>query len=381
MKPSSKPSAVYIHIPFCQHKCYYCDFNTYALQGQPVDRYLEALEREIERTVTAIPPHLIETIYVGGGTPTALQPRQMERLLQMIERYLPLVGEQLEFTMEANPGTTDDEKLAVMKEGGVNRLSFGVQSFNNDLLKTIGRIHQTDEIYRSIALAKQLGFANISIDLMFGLPNQTLQHVADSLTAALDLDLQHYSVYGLIIEEQTLFHQMYMKNELPLPDQDEEVAMFELIIERLQQAGYEHYEISNFARPGFTGKHNEKYWHNEYYYGFGAGAHGYVNGYRHVNIKGVEPYIAATVSGLPILERTEVTEREAMEDFMMVGMRLLQGVSNERFREQFGIDMVDVFGEALQRLLAQELIEKNGDRYKLSATGILFGNEVFGAFI
>lgn len=375
------PSAVYIHIPFCKHKCFYCDFNTYVLKGQPVDDYLDALEREIEQTVRQAPPQHIETIFVGGGTPTALTPEQMTRLLSIVQTHFPEQSTQLEFTMEANPGTTDDEKLHAMKEGGVNRVSFGVQSFNNDLLKTIGRIHQTDEIYRSIELAKQLQFNSLSIDLMFGLPNQTLQHVDDSLSAALALDLQHYSIYGLIIEEKTPFHTLYNNDQLPIPDQDEELAMFELIMKRLKAEGYEHYEISNFAKPGFHGKHNEKYWHNESYYGFGAGAHGYMNGIRHVNVNGVQDYIKATERGLPITDRHVVTKEEAMQDFMMVGLRLLKGVNRQDFYKRYKRELEDVFGAALEQLLEKQLLERHENYYRLTGQGVLFGNDVFAAFV
>lgn len=375
------PQAVYIHIPFCKHKCHYCDFNTYALHGQPVDKYLEALEREMEQTVQANPPQLIETIFVGGGTPTILEPELMARFLNMVKRYFPKRDEQIEFTMEANPGTTDEEKLQVMKEGGVNRLSLGVQSFNNDLLKAIGRIHQIDEIYRSIEAAKKLSFDSISIDLMFGLPNQTLQHVHESVEAALALDLEHYSIYGLIIEENTPFHSLYLKNQLPLPDEDEELQMFLHIIERLKATGYEHYEISNFAKPGYEGKHNEKYWRNESYYGIGAGAHGYMNSVRHVNVMGVQDYIAAALHGLPRLEQSPVSRQEAMEDFMMVGMRLLNGVRQRDFQEQFGCAIEDVFEDPLEKLQQKMLIERTGEGYRLSEKGVLFGNEVFATFI
>lgn len=378
---ASPPKAVYIHIPFCRHKCHYCDFNTYALKGQPVDAYLEALGREMEQTVALHPPDQIETIFVGGGTPTVLNPEQMSKFLSMIQQYFSSHSPFIEFTMEANPGTTDLDKLQVMKEGGVNRISLGVQTFDNGLLKAIGRIHQQEEIYRSIELAKQVGFDNISIDLMFGLPNQTLQQLKQSLTAALQLDLQHYSIYSLIIEENTPFHTLYMKNELPLPDEDEEWLMFEHIIKRLTGAGYNHYEISNFAKPGFEGQHNTIYWRNGQYYGIGAGAHGYINQVRHVNIKEVQPYIEATFVGLPLLSQSVVSRKEAMEDFMMVGFRLLKGVRSEDFKKQFGCTMEQIYAIQLQQLLDRQLIERTEEGYRLSKKGILFGNEVFAAFL
>lgn len=377
----SAPRAVYIHIPFCTNKCHYCDFNSYVLKGQPVMAYLHALEREMERTVSALPPEHIRTIFVGGGTPTVLIPEQMEYFLKLVQTYFPYEKDQIEFTMEANPGTTDADKLEVMKAGGVNRISFGVQSFDNTLLHRIGRIHNTDDVYRSIELAKKAGFNNLSIDLMFGLPGQSLETLENSVNEALRLDLQHYSIYGLKVEENTLFHTLFQRNELPLPEEDDEVKMFEFIMSTLKSNGYEQYEISNFARPGYASKHNKIYWHNESYYGLGAGAHGYTKGFRHVNEKGVQAYINATNEQLPYIENNLISVEEAMEDFMMVGLRMLKGITHKHFREQFGLELEQIFGTSLQRMVRKGLLEQVEEGYRLSPQGIFLGNEVFGEFI
>ncbi|MFC4104002.1 radical SAM family heme chaperone HemW [Paenibacillus xanthanilyticus] len=379
------PRALYIHIPFCTNKCHYCDFTSYILKGQPVDEYLEALEREMIATVEAMPPEEIRTVFVGGGTPTVLTPPQMERFLAMVKRHFPLSAD-VEFSMEANPGTVEPDKLAAMREGGVNRISFGVQSFDNALLERIGRIHNVDDVYRSIEQARHAGFFNLSIDLMFGLPGQSVETLADSVTRALALELTHYSLYGLKVEENTLFHKLYERNELPLPPEEDELAMYMHLIDRLTGAGYGHYEISNFAKPGFESRHNITYWRNEPYYGLGAGAHGYARGLRHVNVKGVQPYIDATESRLPRLSTETVEEREAMEDFMMVGLRMLRGVSNADFMAQFeGRRIEDAFGETIGRLVTDGLLDRvadgEGGGYKLSAKGVPLGNEVFGAFL
>ncbi|MBB6673971.1 radical SAM family heme chaperone HemW [Cohnella nanjingensis] len=377
------PRALYIHIPFCTNKCYYCDFNSYVAAGQPIDAYLDALEREMERTVSALPPETIRKVFVGGGTPTVLAPPQMTRFLASVSRHFPIAAD-AEFTMEANPGTTDPDKLEAMRAGGVNRISFGAQTFDNGLLAAIGRIHEADDVVNSIRNAKAAGFANLSIDLMFGLPRQTLEQLADSVSRALELDLPHYSLYSLKVEENTLFHRLYERGELPLPEEDAEVAMFEHLRERLGGAGYGHYEISNFARPGYESRHNSTYWRNEPYYGLGAGAHGYANGERHLNVKGVQPYIDAAQRGLPRLETNPVSPREAMEDFMMVGLRLRAGVRQADFARQFaGARLTDVFGAELRRLLEQGLIEATPgeDGYRLSERGVPLGNEVFGAFL
>lgn len=379
-----KPRALYIHIPFCTNKCFYCDFNSYVAEGQPIDAYLDALEREMERTVEAIPPERIDTVFVGGGTPTVLNLAQMARFLASVRRHFPLAPD-AEYTMEANPGTTDPAKLDAMREGGVNRISFGAQTFDNGLLKTIGRIHEADDVVRSVTNAKSAGFENLSIDLMFGLPKQKLHHLRDSVSRAIELDLPHYSLYSLKVEENTLFHRLYERGELPLPEEEEEVAMYLHLIERLTGAGYGHYEISNFARPGSESRHNTVYWRNEPYYGLGAGAHGYARGERHMNIKGVQPYIDAARERLPRLENHAVPPDEAMEDFMMVGLRLLKGVRKADFRSQFGsgASLEERFGAQLARLTEQGLLERlpDGEGYRLTARGALLGNEVFGAFL
>ncbi|WP_379161077.1 radical SAM family heme chaperone HemW [Paenibacillus sp. sgz5001063] len=375
------PEAVYIHIPFCTNKCFYCDFNSYVLKDQPVMDYLEALDREMELTVKNTPPGVIKTIFVGGGTPTVLKPYEMAFFLQSVRRHFPQWDENIEFSMEANPGTTDKDKLAVMKEGGVNRVSFGVQAFQNDLLSGIGRIHNVDDVYRSLENARSVGLHNLSVDLMFGLPNQSVDMLRESITKALELDLPHYSIYSLKVEENTLFHTLFNKNKLPLPSEEDELEMYLLLMSTMEAAGYGQYEISNFAKPGMESRHNITYWRNEDYYGLGAGAHGYVKRQRHMNIKGVNPYIEASLKGLPRLDSFTVSEQEAMEDFMMVGLRMREGVSDQAFRTQFGKSLQDIFAGSLNKMLAAGLLDQDGDIYRLSKQGILFGNDVFGEFV
>lgn len=375
------PEAVYIHIPFCTNKCFYCDFNSYVLKDQPVMEYLYALDREMELTVKNTPPGVIKTIFVGGGTPTVLKPDEMAYFLQSVRRHFPQWDENIEFSMEANPGTTDIDKLRVMKEGGVNRVSFGVQAFQNELLSGIGRIHDVNDVYRSLENARAVGLDNLSLDLMFGLPNQTVDMLRESIDKALALDLPHYSIYSLKVEENTLFHTLFNKNKLPLPNEEDELAMYLLLMSTMEAAGYTQYEISNFAKPGMESRHNITYWRNEDYYGLGAGAHGYVGRQRHMNIKGVNPYNEATRSGLPRLDSFPISEQEAMEDFMMVGLRMREGVSDTAFRSQFGKSLEDIFAGSLHKMLKAGLLERAGDTYRLSKQGILFGNDVFGEFV
>ncbi|AOZ91750.1 radical SAM family heme chaperone HemW [Paenibacillus crassostreae] len=375
------PQAVYLHIPFCTNKCFYCDFNSYVLKDQPVMDYLIALDREMELTVKETPPGQINSIFVGGGTPTVLKPDEMKYFLNSVRTHFPDWSDDIEFSMEANPGTTDLEKLTVMREGGVNRVSFGVQAFQNELLSGIGRIHNTDDVYHSLENARKAGFDNMSIDLMFGLPNQTLEMLSESVTKALELNLNHYSIYSLKVEENTLFHTMYQKNQLPLPHEDEELKMYLLLMDRMKQAGYNQYEISNFAKPGFGSRHNLTYWLNEDYYGLGAGAHGYVGRQRHMNIKGVNPYVEGVQKGLPRLDSIPISKEEAMEDFLMVGLRVMEGISKAHFEEQFEEQMDVIFAKQLKKMLNVGLLESTQAGYRLSEQGILFGNDVFGEFV
>ncbi|GIO35998.1 oxygen-independent coproporphyrinogen-III oxidase-like protein YqeR [Paenibacillus antibioticophila] len=383
MSRQSSPQAVYIHIPFCTNKCFYCDFNSYVLKDQPVMDYLHALDREMELTVRETPPGTIKSIFVGGGTPTVLKPDEMEYFLSSIKRHFPDWAEDIEFSMEANPGTTDLEKLSVMKAGGVNRVSFGVQAFQNDLLTGIGRIHNTDDVYRSLENARLAGISNMSIDLMFGLPNQTVDMLNESIDRALELELPHYSIYSLKVEENTLFHTLFQRNQLPLPSEEDELNMYLLLMSRMKAAGYKQYEISNFAKPGLESRHNTTYWRNEDYYGLGAGAHGYVGGQRHMNIKGVSPFVEAAKTRLPRLEQFRVSREEAMEDFVMVGLRMLDGIRSSDFSDQFGASLESIFEGQLQKMLNAGLLEPHADDggYRLSERGILLGNEVFGEFV
>ncbi|GGE14475.1 oxygen-independent coproporphyrinogen-III oxidase-like protein YqeR [Marinithermofilum abyssi] len=377
-----KPKAVYIHIPFCSHKCHYCDFTAYVVGGQPVDEYLEALEREMAYTVAEVQPEKIHSIFIGGGTPTVLEPKQLERLLAAVRRHFPHWADDIEFTVEANPGTTEPDKLRVMREGGVNRLSFGAQTFRKDLLEKIGRIHSVEDIRRSVHQAREAGVENISLDLMFGLPEQQVVDVEAAIREALLLQPDHFSVYSLKVEEGTLFHARMLQGKLPLPSEDDELAMYQLTRQQLAEAGYPQYEISNFAKPGFKSRHNSTYWRNEPYYGLGAGAHGYMQGVRHQNVRGVKEYIRLTSEqGRPVDETHTVPLEEEMENQMILGLRLMEGVDVSRFAQRFEREVGDVFGGVLERLETKGLIQWEKGRIRLTEQGILFGNEVFASFI
>ncbi|SHE65313.1 oxygen-independent coproporphyrinogen-3 oxidase [Seinonella peptonophila] len=376
-----QPNAVYIHIPFCSHKCYYCDFTAYVVDGQPVEQYLTALEQEMKMWVEEVPPTAIQSVFIGGGTPTILSIEQMKRLLAMVDRYFPIHAS-CEWTVEANPETTSEELLHVMKEEGVNRLSFGAQTFHLDLLQQIGRIHGVQEIIDSIAIARKVGFSNLSLDLMFGLPNQRVIDLEETIQQAASLNPDHFSCYSLKVEEGTRFHYLEQQGKLPLPNEEAELEMYQLARKLLPQHGYQQYEISNFAREGMESIHNSTYWRNQTFYGLGAGAHGYINHQRYANQKVIREYIKVIEQRKrPIVSRWDVDKREMMENFMIMGLRLMEGVSRADFQMRYHLEMDQVFGEELERLKKQGLLMNEEDRVRLTEQGILFGNEVFAAFL
>ncbi|MFS0780852.1 radical SAM family heme chaperone HemW [Bacillus sp. 1P06AnD] len=372
----------YIHIPFCEHICHYCDFNKMFLKGQPVDRYLELLKKEMELTLAKVPTSRLTTIYVGGGTPTSLNEKQLGYLCESVEEVLPFDRDRLEYTFEANPGDLSLEKMKILKEYGVNRISFGVQSFQENLLKVIGRTHKVSEVYDSIEKARKAGFENITIDLMYGLPQQTMQDFKESLQKAFELELPHYSSYSLIVEPKTVFYNLMQKDALRLPTQDAEAEMYELLMDEMEKHGLHQYEISNFAKAGYESQHNLTYWNNDYYYGFGAGAHGYIVGDRVSNHGPLKKYMTPLEAGeLPRLEVHPVPMNEQMEEEMFLGLRKIQGVSRETFLKRYKMDMSDVFHQQLEELLKRDLVRFENGYLQLTRQGKLLGNEVFQSFI
>ena len=285
-------------------------------------------------------------------------------------------------TFEANPGELSREKLEILYRAGVNRLSFGVQSFNDELLQKIGRTHRAVDVYETLALAQDVGFSNISIDLIYGLPGQTLDDFKETLNQALALDLPHYSSYSLIVEPKTVFYNSMQKGKLNLPPQELEAAMYELVMETMEQHGLHQYEISNFSKPGFESRHNLTYWDNLEYYGIGAGAHGYTAGKRIANHGPLKKYInSLKQDDLPVLEEHLVPVHEQMEEEMFLGLRKIEGVSFARFKERFSVEMTEIFAKPLEQQVEKGLliIEDNGVR--LTRQGKLLGNEVFQAFL
>ncbi|WNS74357.1 radical SAM family heme chaperone HemW [Bacillus sp. DTU_2020_1000418_1_SI_GHA_SEK_038] len=373
--------AAYIHIPFCEHICHYCDFNKVFLEGQPVDEYLNSLNKEMELQLIKSPADQLNSIFVGGGTPTALNEQQLDKLCRIIRDRLPY-NEQTEFTFEANPGDLSEEKLCILYEAGVNRISFGVQTFNEELLKKIGRVHRAKDVFQSVEAAKKIGFENISIDLIYSLPGQTVSDFRETLDTSFTLDIDHYSGYSLIIEPKTVFYNLMRKGKLQSPGEDAETEMFKILMEEMDKNGFKQYEISNFSKPGFESKHNLTYWNNEWYYGFGAGSHGYVNGKRVSNHGPLKKYMDSLKMGkLPIFEENRVTRTEQIEEEMFLGLRKTSGVAISRFIEKFGENPVELFEAELKELIAREWIIVTENQIQLSQKGRYLGNEVFQFFL
>lgn len=374
--------SAYIHIPFCEHICHYCDFNKFFIQNQPVEDYLVALKTEMKNTIEREGNSPLETIFVGGGTPTSLSVQQLEFLMNSIHEVLKPSGQKIEFSVEANPDDMTAEKLSILKEAGVNRLSLGVQTFEDELLKKIGRVHEAKDVFQAVKQARKAGFQNISLDLMFGLPGQTIQHLKSSLQTALSLDMEHYSAYSLIVEPKTIFYNLMKKGNLHLPAQETEAEMYEIVMEKMDQFGVKQYEISNFSKPGFESRHNLTYWNNEHYYGFGAGAHGYVNGKRTVNAGPLKKYMALIEEkGLPYTEETEVAFQEKIEEEMFLGLRKIPGVSKQVFQEKFGQPIEAFFADTVLELEKQGLLIHEKTHIFLTHKGKLLGNEVFQSFL
>lgn len=350
------------------------------MKGQPVDDYLRALEKEMQISVQGH-NEVLETVFVGGGTPTALNEEQLEKLVLSIKKQMKM-DSNTEYTFEANPGDLSKEKLAILKDAGVNRLSFGVQTFNDQLLERIGRTHRAKDVFASIEAAKAIGFENISIDLIYSLPGQTKQDFAGSIQTAFSLGLVHYSGYSLIIEPKTVFYNLMKKGKLSVPDEDAEAEMYETLMDQMEQQGMKQYEISNFAVPGFESKHNLTYWNNEEYFGFGAGSHSYVNGVRQSNFGPLKKYIEPLAKGaLPIMDAHQVTRAEKMEEEMFLGLRKTDGISIRHFQQKFHVNPEDLFAEQISEWKRKGLLNCDGERIFLTRQGRMLGNEVFQSFI
>lgn len=373
--------SAYLHIPFCEHICYYCDFNKVFIEGQPVDEYIDMLIREMSFLKEEVSAHPLSTMYIGGGTPTSLSAKQLEKLMIGIHEQLPLASG-VEFTVEANPGDLTADKISVLKNYGVNRLSMGVQSFDDRLLKKIGRKHTASDVFDTMRLLDKSGLNNVSIDLIYALPGQSLESFQDSLDKALSLDLPHYSLYSLILENQTVFYNLARQGRLHLPDEDEEGDMFDLAASFMEAHGRKQYEVSNFAIPGKESQHNLVYWNNEEYYGLGAGASGYLDGVRYRNFGPIQQYMQPLKEQKrPIRDEEILTEQARMEEELFLGLRKREGVSYALFYEKFNQSLDEVFGNVIEELVAEKLLVKDTQHIALTRRGLALGNNVFQRFL
>jgi len=373
---------VYIHIPFCRSRCSYCDFATGTYESDLAQRYVTALVQEISEARRPGGLTVVDSIYLGGGTPSLLSPSQLERIFDAVHRRFSVTAT-AEVTMEMNPGTVTPEKLRAYQAAGVNRASFGAQTFDDRELAKLGRIHTADDVRTTIEMLHQTGFDNVSFDLIAGLPGQTMDDWKRNLDEAVKLHPEHLSLYLLEVHEGTPLAEHIRRGIQPKPDEDLAAEMYELMVERTATAGYKQYEISNFSQPGFESRHNSKYWTCDAVYGFGCSAHSYDgNRLRWSNERDASVYIDLVESGkTPIVDITPLSEKDVRSESVFLGLRLLRGVDLEEYRRRFGLDLRKENAGDIARLLDAGLIDIDNDLLRLTRHGALLSNEVFSAFI
>ncbi len=374
--------AIYIHIPFCRWRCSYCDFNVYAGMQRWFGPYIDALAEEIRRFGAAAGRPRARTVYIGGGTPSLLPLPLLARLFEALHAAFE-IPQGVEITMEANPSGLSIAYLEGVRGLGVNRISFGMQSAHPQELRLLRRDHTFEEARDHITMARAAGFANLNVDLIYGLPGQALSQWQETLEAVLALSPEHLSAYALIVEERTTLQRWIREGRVPAPDPDRTAEMYEWTRERMAKAGYRHYEISNWARPGYESQHNTVYWRYEPYIGFGAGACSFIDGRRWVNVMHPKEYIHRVERGETlIVEEERLDRRTQMAEMIILGLRLVEeGVEDARFRARFGEGILDVYGSVVAELEDLGLAEWDGTRLRLTQRGILLGNQVFWRFL
>lgn len=371
--------AVYVHIPFCAKRCAYCDFNTYAWRGRIVHDTLEAIAEHIQQFADG--RISVPSIFLGGGTPSFPEPELIADILETIRASFR-VEPNAEISLEANPGSVDASRFAVLRQAGFNRLSIGVQAFDDQLLHILGRLHTAEEAIQAYETARQAGFENINLDLMFALPNQTLHQWRSTLRTAVSLQPEHLSCYALTIEANTPFEKLYQKGKLNLPDEETDLRMYLYAIRLLRRAGYEHYEISNFARPGYRCRHNMVYWRNEPYLGFGPGAVSYRQGVRWKWLSDPRRYVRAIRHGLPSVEEEEsLLPEQSLGETLMLMLRLRDGVDVRSVEQRFGVNLHDRYAPQLRRLRQQRLLEITANRWRITAKGLPIANSICAEFL
>ncbi len=373
---------IYIHIPFCKQKCFYCDFCSFANKNEMQEKYVETVINEI-KNITHKEKYTVTTIYLGGGTPSILNPDYIKNILQEIKSSFEILDD-AEITIEINPGTVNEEKLKKYKEYGINRLSIGLQSANDKILKKIGRIHDYKQFEETFFYARKCGFKNINVDLMIGLPTQAVEDVKQTLEKIIQKNPEHISVYSLIIEEGTIIEKLINENKLQLPDEETERIMYWTVVNELKENGYNQYEISNFSKKTYESKHNTNCWKQKQYIGLGISAHSYLNKKRYSNTNNIEEYIKniqeSNISK-NITIHEEQTEESTMNEYMLLGLRMIQGININEFKQKFKIDPTIKYKETLEKLQKENLIQITKTSIKLTKQGIDFGNIVWEEFI
>ena len=370
---------LYLHIPYCLHKCGYCDFNSHPENQEESIRYVDALLKELRAYSSK--KYTVPTVFLGGGTPTTLLPSQLKQILDTVQQSFNLTPD-CEITIEANPATLKLQALQEIRAAGYNRISIGVQSFDEKELKLLERVHNEEEIHSTIQQARSAKFENLSMDLMFALPGQTIEKWCSHLKQAIDKNPDHLSTYNLTIEPATAFFKLHKKGKLCLPHEDIQLEMYKTTIQTLENAGYQQYEISNFSKPGMESRHNINYWNNGEYLGVGAGASSYFNGERFKNTNLPSNYIREIgVKENAIETRERLEPIQAMGETLMLGLRLLKGISIDVFENRFEVSFQKVYGKVLEPLLNQELITFNQNRIALSRKGLFLADSVILKFI
>lgn len=377
-----KELELYVHIPFCVKKCNYCDFLSAPASERTYDAYVSRLLAEIGTAGLAYKADGVTSVFIGGGTPSVLSAAQMRQLLRLLKDSFPVLP-YAEITVECNPGTLDAEKLQAYYEAGVNRLSIGLQSADEKELRMLGRIHTFEQFVQNYELARKTGFKNINVDIISAIPGQKINDYRQTLLKVTALKPEHISAYALIIEEGTPFYEQMRRNLLQLPSEEVDRQMYQMTKDLLRQSGYERYEISNYARPGFECRHNTGYWLRKNYLGIGLGAASCIENVRFANIADLSGYLKTDAADLPHVyaQREELSERAQMEEFMFLGLRLMRGVSAEDFQKQFSLTMESVYGEVIQKQLNQKLIKQTKTGYCLTDYGIDISNYVMAEYL
>lgn len=372
-----KNISLYVHIPFCKQKCFYCDFKSYAGIEELENDYIDALILEIRNKCKG---YLIKTLFIGGGTPSYLSENNLSKLLKELNKLSFL--DDAEKTIECNPGTLSDEKIKIIKENNMNRISMGLQTTKNNLLKNIGRIHTIEEFKANYKRVRELGIENINIDIMFGLPNQSLEDYKETLEDIVKLNPEHISAYSLIIEEGTYFYKLYEENKLNVPNEDDERRMYEITKEILEDNNYKQYEISNYEKEGRECRHNKVYWELDEYIGVGVSASSFIDEKRIKNIDNIKEYIERINSNIDVSESIVANSlKEDMEEFMFLGLRMIEGVSIDKFKDKFSKDINDVYGEIINKNKKLGLLDEKNGRIYLTDKGIEVSNWVMSEFI